>query len=285
MKEITIPVTHDMGGKELRTFLREQGISATALRRLKASGGILVDGIPTGVRTRLLPEQVITLRFEEHPSAYVQPEKMTLDVLYEDQWLLAVNKPADMPVHPSAGHHTGTLANGVCYYMREQSFTFRPVTRLDRYTSGIVLIAKDGITAAALCKQMGAGAIEKTYYALTDGVPATLVGTVDLPIARVEGSVLKRQVSPGGKPAVTHYRVLGCEEGRGLLELHPVTGRTHQIRVHMAHLGCPLCFDFLYGKEVPGRHFYLHCGSLTFVHPHTNQKISIKSPYKLPDLD
>ena len=162
--------------------------------------------------------------------------------------------------------------------MKETDFTFRPITRLDRYTSGLVLVAKNSVAAANLCKQIGEGKIHKTYYAVTKGIPNPLQGEITVPIAREENSVLKRKATPLGKPAKTFYQVEETKGDLALVKAIPVTGRTHQIRVHLAFVGCPLLYDFLYGEEQEGQPFLLQCTGLTFTHPHTGNEVSLNIP-------
>ena len=262
-------------GAQLLTVLRRAGFSTGMIRRLKQPGGLLLDGAPCTVRTRVCAGQTLTLTWQEAPSAAVAPAPLPLNVVYEDDHLLAVNKPAGMPVHPSAGHRGDTLANAfAAAYPR---LTFRPVNRLDRYTTGLVLIAKTPMAAAALGAQLRQGQVQKTYWAVTEGLPNPPAGRIDAPIGRVPGSVLKRQIDPAGKPAVTDYAVLETRGDRALVEVRPHTGRTHQIRVHMARLGCPLAGDWLYGKEEPGKTFLLHCRALAFTHPATVAPLTLQA--------
>ena len=162
---------------------------------------------------------------------------------------------------------------------RHKKSVERPlITRLDRYTSGLVLIAKNAVAAAILCKQIKEGIVEKNYYAVTKGIPDPLQSSVNCPIGRKEGSVIKRKVTPNGKPALTHYQVEKAEGELALVRLQPITGRTHQIRVHMAWLGCPLLYDFLYGQEEKEKSFLLQCTSLRLIHPKTQQPFFVEIP-------
>ncbi len=278
MQRLTYTVAAEEDGQTVKAVLQRRGISTGTLRRLKQTDGILLENQPVTVRGRVTAGQTLTLQLPESPSEFVQPVPMTLAIVYEDDAVLVVNKPAGMPVHPSAGHHNDSLANGVAYYMRGREFTFRPITRLDRYTSGLVLIAKNSVAAANLCKQIGEGNIQKTYYAVTKGIPNPLQGEITQPIAREENSVLKRKVSPLGKPAKTLYQVEQTKDDLALVRAVPVTGRTHQIRVHLAYLGCPLLYDFLYGEEQENQMFLLQCTGLTFTHPHTAKEVSLEIP-------
>ena len=189
-----------------------------------------------------------------------------------------------MPTHPTHGHLDDTLANALAYRaaVRGEPFVFRPANRLDRNTSGIVLLAKNRFAASRLYEEMKRGAIRKTYVAITEGVPSPASGRVDAPIARADEGILMRVVRDDGAPSVTDYSVMRTSrDGKyALIALRPLTGRTHQIRVHMAHIGCPLIGDFLYGRECPEiieRHA-LHAVRLEFDHPTTGKLIRMSSP-------
>lgn len=282
MKQLEYTVPPEREGAEVLTLLRQYGLSSGMIRRLKRTGGLLLDGQEVTVRGRVSAGQRLTLRLPETPSRAVEPVPMDLKIVYENDRLLVVDKPAGMPVHPSAGHHGDSLANGVAAYMHDPAFTFRPITRLDRYTSGLTLIAKDAPAAAVLCRQIQQGVIRKTYYAITEGIPNPPAGRVEYPIGRVPGSVIARQVTRQGKPAVTEYQVMQVWGNRALVRLHPITGRTHQLRVHMAAIGCPLLYDFLYGREQPEKSFFLRCTGLTFDDPDTGEKNMIEIQYNFP---
>ena len=189
-----------------------------------------------------------------------------------------------MPTHPTHGHLDDTLANALAYRaaVRGEPFVFRPANRLDRNTSGIVLLAKNRFAASRLYEEMKRGTIHKTYVAITEGVPSPASGRVDAPIARADEGILMRVVRDDGAPSVTDYSVMRTSrDGKyALIALRPLTGRTHQIRVHMAHIGCPLIGDFLYGRECPEiieRHA-LHAVRLEFDHPTTGKLIRMSSP-------
>ena len=243
MNQIVYSVTAEQAGMTILTFLRRQGISTGMMRRLKQTDGIRLNGDSVTVRHTLQEGQTLVLQMPSSRSAIV-PVPMDLDVVYEDDWLLAVNKPSGMPTHPSQNHYEDTLANGVAHYFQNTPFTFHPITRLDRYTAGLVLIAKNPVAAAHLSRQAKAGTMQKTYFALTDGIPQPLSGTVDLPIGRVEGSVIAREIRPDGKPSLTRYETVATQNTTAWVKVQPITGRTHQIRVHMAAIGCPLLHDF-----------------------------------------
>ena len=254
-------------------------ISSRLLTLLKRSGGILLDGKRVTVREKVSCGQTLTLEIrDDAPSENIVPVEMPLEILYDDEDILAVSKPHDMPIHPSAYNYDNTLGNAVMYHFRNTPFVYRPITRLDRDTTGVVLIAKNKFSAALLTQLMAEKKIVKTYTALLSAIPIPLCGTVEAPIGRCGDSVIKREVSPDGKYALTHYKIIRINpDGTCIARLNPVTGRTHQIRVHMAHIGCPLMYDFLYGTEQDGKHFILHCESLEFPHPVTGKNLIIES--------
>ena len=201
-----------------------------------------------------------------------------LDILYEDDYILIVNKPYSMPVHPVKQHQSDTLANIVAYYAQNsgKEFTFRAINRLDKDTSGIVFIAKDRYTANAV-----KFALNKTYFAVCSGI-INENGTVNAPIALKKDSKMVREVTPDGAESITHYKVLAKGEDCTLVSLVLETGRTHQIRCHMAYLGHPLEGDDLYGGRLDKiQRQALHCGKLDFVHPITKQPITVTAP--IPD--
>ncbi len=262
-----------------RILEKHFGVSSRLLAELKRKGGILKNGVPVTVREAVSAGDVVAIRlFEDAPSEKIVPENIPLAVLYEDEDILAVEKPKNMPVHPSLYHYTGTLGNAVLYRYRDEPFVFRPITRLDIDTTGIVLIARNRLSAQILSEQMQKGSIQKTYFALLSETPPQKEGLIDAPIGRSGDSIIKREVRSDGKEAVTAYSILRENpDGTCVAEVRPLTGRTHQIRVHMAYIGCPLLYDYLYGTEVAGETLYLHCGRLSFAHPFTGQSLTIKS--------
>ena len=277
--KMTYRVDPALSGLCVRDFLRREAkLSASLYKAAKTAGGFFVNDRPALPHTPLAAGDILTVFLPLDTPSAIEPVDLPLEVLYEDDDLLAVNKPAGMPVHPSFRHHTDTLANAVCYRYRASPFTFRVLTRLDGDTTGVVLIARNALAASAFDH---ASAV-KTYYAVTDGVPHPLCGVVDLPLARDEG-VIKRRISPDGKPAVTRYETLGEKDGRALVKCVPVTGRTHQIRVHLSAIGCPITGDFLYGKEIAGERTRLHCFCVAFKHPLSGKTLTVTAPLP-PDM-
>ena len=216
------------------------------------------------------------------PASGVVPAPGPLDIVYEDPDLIVLNKAPGVPVHPGHGHFDDTIGNFLMdYYKRSgDESDFHPVHRLDRGTSGLLVIAKHPHAQEKLKKQLHTGGFRRVYLAVCDGAPPAPAGVIDAPIGPVDGSLMARSVRPGGRPARTHYRVVRALGPRSLVELELETGRTHQIRVHMAHIGCPLTGDFLYGREdralIPRP--ALHSAGLELDHPITGERLRLAAP-------
>ena len=274
MKTIEFTVTEQYDNKEIKSILHNPlGLSSRLVTKLKLSGRIEKNGQHATVREIVTTGDVLTLTLPVEKSDNIVPSDIPIDIIYEDSEILVVNKPAGMPTHPSMHHYTDTLANGVMHHFEGTDFVFRAITRLDSDTSGLVLIAKNRLSANRLCRQMQENKISKTYYALCEGKLNPECGEIEAPIARAGESTIERMVSPDGQYAKTLYRLLEYKNGLSLAEVMPITGRTHQIRVHMAYIGHPLSGDFLYGIEIPNERTKLHCRKLDFTHPETNAKI------------
>ncbi len=272
MADLKLTIDDNLDGKYVRDLVRgELRISASLLTKLKKSGGIRINGETVTAAYKVNKGDILTVDFPGEKTESIKPVNIPLDIIFEDKYILAVNKPKDMPTHPSVGNHDNTLGNACMYYYKDTDFVFRPLTRLDRDTTGIVIVAKDARTSAIISDQMQNGVFKKTYYAITSGIPKTMSGRIDLPIGRVEGSILKREVRNDGQRAITDYSVLCIEDNKALVEIELLTGRTHQIRVHFSHIGCPLLYDYMYGTEIPGETLYLHCGKVEFIHPVSNE--------------
>lgn len=282
-----IVITEAESGKSLRDYLKKDlGMSRAELSHLKSlETGIMINGVRVTVRAVLAAGDVLFLdRDDAEAGENVVPSDIPLDIIYEDGEIIALNKPAGMPTHPSHGHYDDTLANGLAFYFAKKNipFIFRAVNRLDRDTSGIVLVAKNRASAYRISSEMSRGGIKKTYIAVAEGA-VYQSGTVIANIKRRYESIIERTVCPEneGQYAETRYTPLYTDGNVTLLEMHPVTGRTHQIRVHMAYIGHPLCGDTLYGKEseLIGRQA-LHCSRLEFTHPATGERITLTAPVK-----
>jgi len=281
-------LTHTaLRGGRLSAVLREElKLSSGLMNRLKWQQQLFVNGLPVHTDYQVLPGDVITVPLDE-PTPDYPAEDGPLTVLYEDNHLLAVDKPAGMLIHPSRVCFTGTLANYVLGYYQKTglSCAFHPLTRLDRDTFGVVLLAKNAHIHALLNALHSKGSIQKTYHALVWGGPEAPSGTIDAPIARLPLPSLLRQVREDGKPSVTQFWVLERRDEITRLALRPVTGRTHQLRVHCAYMGFPILGDPQYGSEVSqavslqmGLTTQLLCAhTLTLPHPVTGAPLEITS--------
>ena len=283
-KRLNATVPAGMDGKTVKDVARSLlSLSSTRLKKAKrVPGGVRVNGQDVFVTHVVRAGDAVSILIEQEGAASpgVVPTPGEVDVVYEDEHLLVLNKPANMPVHPSAGHYDDSLANRCAARF---GGVFRPVNRLDAGTSGLMVVARDAHVHALLCRALHTGDFERRYLAVAEGVFAEKQGVVDAPIARVEGSAIQRCVSPDGQRAVTHYRVLRNNSRFSLVELTLETGRTHQIRVHMAYLGHPLAGDFLYGtedKDLISR-AALHAHHLRLTHPITGQILEFERG--LPD--
>lgn len=275
----------------LSAILREDmGISTGLMNRLKWQDKLFVNGKPQRANYPVQAGDVISLPLDD-PEAQYPAQDGPLTVLYEDEHLLALDKPAGMLIHPSRSRLTDTLANyALGYYQKTgQSCAFHPVTRLDRDTFGVVLLAKNA-HIHALCNQLHLdGKLQKTYRALVYGGPEADCGIIDAPIARLPLPSLLRTVSPEGKPSLTEFTVLERKENCSLLELKAITGRTHQLRVHCAHMGYPILGDPQYGSDASGALSQslglttqmLWAYSLSFPHPITGKPIAITSKFQV----
>jgi 23S rRNA pseudouridine1911/1915/1917 synthase len=247
-------VPQEEDGWLLRTILQNRlQISRTLLSRLKLTeAGITVNGERCYITVRVRAGDCVEIRMQQEESEDILPQPIPIEVIYEDDHLLIVNKPPGMIVHPTHGHYTNTLANGVVHYWKERGerIRFRPVHRLDQETSGVLAIAKNPYAHQSISEQMQQGAVLKQYMAICYGIPSSDSGTIDAPIDRDLVDRHLRVVTPDGYRAVTHYRIVERFSHASLIELQLETGRTHQIRVHMQHLGHPLIGDKMY-KPAP----------------------------------
>lgn len=280
MRELEYVVPGDMDGTVIKNILRlKLGISSAVITELKKyPDGIRLNGMAAFSNAIAKNGDVINISLRDKSSENIVPSDIKLNIIYEDEDILAVNKPRSMPIHPSQNHHSDTLANGVVNYFCGTDFTFRVITRLDRDTSGVVLIAKNKISAGILTEQMTSGQIHKSYVALCHGCPANNKGIIDAPIARKDGSAIMREVRCGAKNAITEYEVIMSRGDLSLLRLKPLTGRTHQIRVHLSYIGNPIYGDDLYGSSVKNDRTRLHCESVSFLKPITGEPINLSAP-------
>ena len=284
-RRLELAVGPEEAGVKVDTLLKKHLLlSGTVVRRIKwLEDGILVDG--QRVNTRFCPRegQVLSVRLSD-------PERRSgilsapgpLDIVYEDGDMIVLNKAPGIPVHPGPGHFDDTIGNFLLYYYDQTGVEadFHPVHRLDRGTSGLLVAAKHPHAQEVLKNQLHTPHFRRGYLAVCEGVPVPAAGVIDAPLGPRPGSLVEQMVRPDGKEARTRYEVLGVYGGRALLSLDLDTGRTHQIRVHMAHLGHPLTGDFLYGTENPGLipRPALHSARLELRHPITGEALAFRVP-------
>lgn len=266
-------------GKTIKDFLKEKGYSRQNVVELKKmSESILIDGKWEYVTYRVQEGNLLQIHIKEMESSEkIVPVDLPFPILYEDEDILVINKPADMPTHPSLNHYENTLANAAAFYFanKDETFCFRCINRLDRDTTGLTILAKHMVSCSMLQEDMLHRRIKREYLAIVDGVIAADEGTIDAPIGRKEGSTIERMVDyEKGERAVTHYSVLERKKEVTLVSLRLETGRTHQIRVHMASIGHPLIGDFLYHSEDRRmQRQALHAWHLNFTHPITKKEM------------
>ena len=295
MKEpdITYKCTEKDAGLLVKEILRSRiGLSSRLMKKLKPLEGISVNGERTSVRRRVEPGDVVAVSYPDEES-YFEPQDIPLDVVYEDDDLLVVNKQAGLIVHPTHNFQDGTLANALTFRMEQRGdkYKLRFVNRLDMNTSGLLIVAKNAYCQDFLSKEMAENRVDKRYIAIVHGITDP-EGTIDLPIKKDPDHKARRMVSPDGYPSVTHYKTLetfdikdsGRISGYSMVELKLDTGRTHQIRVHMTHIGHPLVGDELYAQlygydtdpEWMPRQA-LHAASLKFRHPADGRTVSVSA--------
>ena len=284
-RRLELTVTPELAGARVDTLLKRRlGLSGTVVRRIKwLEDGILLDGVR--VNTRCIPRagQVLSVRLSDpERRSGVVPASGPLDIVYEDGDLVVVNKAAGVPVHPGPGHFDDTLGNFLLrhYDQEGEEADFHPVHRLDRGTSGLLAVAKHAHAQESLKNQLHTPAFRREYLAVCLGAPEPPAGAVDAPLGPKPGSLVEQMVRPDGKAARTRYETLAVHKDRALLRLELDTGRTHQIRVHLAHIGHPLIGDFLYGEEdralIPRP--ALHSWRMSLRHPVTGQDLNFTAP-------
>lgn len=279
-------VTDEFDGQRLDTLLRSKyKMSGSLIKDLKRTeDGLIVNGSRARTVDLLHTGDSVILTLHEFSSENIPPVKLSFEIIYEDEDILIVSKPAGMPTHTSQGNFFNTLSNAVMYHYAEngEEHIFRAVNRLDKDTSGLMCIAKNKYTHARLCSDLGTKSVKRRYLAIVCG-NLRGTGTIDLPIARENDSVIKRVVRSDGARAITHYKGIDVSGDYSLVELELKTGRTHQIRVHMAHIGAPLLGDWLYGAE--NKNLFprqaLHSHYLALTHPVTGTSLEFEDP--LPD--
>ena len=280
MKKLEITIDNQLNNKTVKHLLFNYlQLSDKMVTDLKKSEYIKLNGNGCTVRNALKIGDIVTITIPETETSNIIPVKGEINILFEDEDIIAINKPANMPTHPSRYHIDDTLANLVCEYLGK-GFVFRAVNRLDKDTTGIVLIAKNRYSAEMLNRQIRNKVIKKEYAAICCGI-IDGEGILEANIKKETAGGIKRIISPDGQYAKTKYVPVKTENGNTLVTLYPETGRTHQLRVHMSHIGHPLYGDYLYGRETGWTRTMLHCEALRFLHPSTKKQVCIKAP--LPD--
>ena len=286
MSTLEKKVEQKYDGIVIREFLKEElELSSRLIRRAAIEKRIFVNKEAVRMRKVLHTGDIVEVKLERVESQNIIPEKMDLNIVYEDDDILVLNKPPYTVVHPTRGYPTGTLANGILYYFNEtnQNCIVRLVSRLDMDTSGLIIIAKNQYAHMALSKEMQLNHLEKRYLAVVHGHLEKEEGTIDLPIFKPENeeSIFKRIIDERGQRSITHYKVIKKFEDADLVECLLETGRTHQIRVHLSHIGHPIYGDTLYGygqdeKELIPRQA-LHAYGLDFKSPRTKEQLSLRA--------
>jgi 23S rRNA pseudouridine1911/1915/1917 synthase len=289
---VTTELIADTAGERLDQFVARSlpSLTRTHAQRLIDDGRVLVAGARAKASLRLEAGVSVSVDAPAPKAATATPQPIALDIIYEDEHIIAVNKPPGMAVHPSPGHEHSTLVNAILAHCADLSGiggALRPgiVHRLDRDTSGVILIARNDDAHRGLVRQLKDRTIEKTYVALVTGVPSPAEGIIDAPIARHGRQRQRMAIVAGGREATTAYRVIERFDEVSLVEARPKTGRTHQIRVHLAAIGHPIVGDVLYGKRSPivGRQF-LHAARIAFVHPRSGESMVLDAALA-PDLE
>ena len=283
-RTLTYTIGPENAAAKIEYFLHRQGYSRQLLAQLKKqAGSILVNDLPKYMIERLANGDLLTVHIcENKASEKILPMELPLDILYEDEDIIAVNKPAGMPTHPSINNYDNSLANALAYYfkIRNEAFVFRCTNRLDRDTSGVTVISKHLLSSGILFNMAVRHDINREYLAIVKGYGLTDEGKIDVPLGRKPGSIIERTIDcEHGETAVTHYKVLKRENGHSLVSLHLETGRTHQIRIHMKYIGYPLIGDYLYNPDMALIHRQaLHSYKMSFKHPISGKWMEFTAP-------
>lgn len=280
-------IDQDSDGLRVEQYLRRRGYSGQNLTEIKRMPeSILVNGVHYYMRQTLAAGDRLRVCIRETKcSENVLPSKLPLNIIYEDEDIIVINKPAGMPIHPSLNNYTNSLANALAWYYREQGrpFIFRCCNRLDRDTSGLTVVAKHLVSSSILSDMVRRHKLRREYLAIVRGHLTPQSGIIDAPLARKPGTIIERTIDfERGETAVTHYQVVDEQNGHSLVSLCLETGRTHQIRIHMKHLGYPLVGDYLYNPDMEYiKRQALHSHRLSFAHPITGRPMDFHAP--LPD--
>lgn len=279
---LTHRVTGSEEGISVEKLLRNKlGFSTTGIRKLKRMAGVAINGQPVFMKQLVKAGDVLNVNLHEVEESNILPQPIGIDIAYEDDHLLVLNKPSGMLVHPLKHEPYHTLANGVMYYyqQRQLNFSFRPVSRLDRDTSGLVVVAKHAHASWQLARQLHNGQFERHYLAVVRGLIQQRKATIALPISLLPNNKVKRGVDLMGRRAITHYQVQHYGMDITVVRLQLETGRTHQIRVHLSHIGYPLLGDDFYGGEKGEiSRQALHCERIKINHPVTGKTVVVTVP-------
>lgn len=283
-RNIDYIIDEDSAGLRVEQFLRRKRYSGQNLSEIKRMPkSILVNGVHYYMRQELSTGDHLQVRIcETQNSEIIPPTKLPLDIIYEDEDLLVLNKPAGMPIHPSLNNYTNSIANALAYYFQSQGkpFIFRCCNRLDRDTSGLTIVSKHLVSGSILSDMTKYREVHREYLAIARGSVTPSEGTIQAPLGRKEGTIIERTVDwEHGEDAVTHYKVVKEANGHSLVSLRLETGRTHQIRIHMKYLGYPLIGDYLYNPDMEYMtRQALHSHHMEFTHPITGEHMSFTAP-------
>ena len=283
-RNIDYIIDEDNAGLRVEQFLRRKRYSGQNLSEIKRMPkSILVNGVHYYMRQELSTGDHLQVRIcETQNSEKIPPTKLPLDIIYEDEDLLVLNKPAGMPIHPSLNNYTNSIANAMAYYFQSQGkpFIFRCCNRLDRDTSGLTIVSKHLVSGSILSDMTKYREVHREYLAIARGSVTPSEGTIQAPLGRKEGTIIERTVDwEHGEDAVTHYKVVKEANGHSLVSLRLETGRTHQIRIHMKYLGYPLIGDYLYNPDMEYMtRQALHSHHMEFTHPITGEHMSFTAP-------
>ena len=283
-RNIDYIIDEDSAGLRVEQFLRRKRYSGQNLSEIKRMPkSILVNGVHYYMRQELSKGDHLQVRIcETKNSEKIPPTKLPLDIIYEDEDLLVLNKPAGMPIHPSLNNYTNSMANALAYYFQSQGkpFIFRCCNRLDRDTSGLTIVSKHLVSGSILSDMTKYREVHREYLAIARGSVTPSEGTIQAPLGRKDGTIIERTVDwEHGEDAVTHYKVVKEANGHSLVSLRLETGRTHQIRIHMKYLGYPLIGDYLYNPDMEYMtRQALHSHHMEFTHPITGEHMSFTAP-------
>jgi len=283
-RNIDYIIDEDSAGLRVEQFLRRKRYSGQNLSEIKRMPkSILVNGVHYYMRQELSKGDHLQVRIcETKNSEKIPPTNLPLDIIYEDEDLLVLNKPAGMPIHPSLNNYTNSMANALAYYFQSQGkpFIFRCCNRLDRDTSGLTIVSKHLVSGSILSDMTKYREVHREYLAIARGSVTPSEGTIQAPLGRKDGTIIERTVDwEHGEDAVTHYKVVKEANGHSLVSLRLETGRTHQIRIHMKYLGYPLIGDYLYNPDMEYMtRQALHSHHMEFTHPITGEHMSFTAP-------